>query len=178
MGYKEPDPVSQEVVEAGKMNADLQESDRQSRQGAAIGLRIAGASYSEIARTLEYSSAAKAREAVERGLAALGGEDDREQLRFIEARRLERILRGLWKKATDDEHGEHLAAARTALAVIDRHAKLYGLDAPTEMVVYNPTQTEIDAWLAQQAQQLRGATPDEVDIISGEVISGGEGIED
>ena len=32
---------------------------------------------------------------------------------------------------------------------MDRHAKLYGLDAPTEVVVHNPTQTELEAWVTR-----------------------------
>lgn len=171
MAYAEPDPVDEKALEKGKLNPDLdKDDDRASRQESAIALRIRGANYSEIADLLEYSSANQARLAVERGLASLVGKEDREQMRFIEARRLERILRGLWSKATDDKSDEHLPAARTALAVIDRHARLYGLDAPQEMVVYNPTGTELDAWVQAMAGQIRSAGPQEVDIIDGEVL--------
>lgn len=181
MAHAEPPLITDERALA-RANADLEEPDRVSRQEAAVALRMEGAPYSEIATTLGYSSASQARQAVERSLAALANSpEDRDHLRFLEARRLERILRGIWRKATSetltDEDGherpneEHLAAARTALAVIDRHSRLYGLDAPQEMVIYNPTQIELQKWVEQVAANVRSAGPQEVDIISGEVIS-------
>lgn len=167
MAYADPEEVPEE--ELGDLNKDLAQRRQMTRQDSAVALRIAGAPYSEIARTLEYSSATQARIAVERALANTVGNESREQLRFLEARRLERLLRGLWKKATDPAQEEHLAAARTALAVIDRHSKLYGLDAPTEMVVYTPAASELEAWVSRMAQQVRGELPEEADII-GEVL--------
>lgn len=170
MAYAEPTEVTEKELES--LNPDLEDKDRTSRQEAAVALRIAGATYSEIARTLGYSSVTRAREGVERALALSVGDDDRERMRFIEGRRLERLLRGLWHKATDEESDEQLAAARTALAVIDRHAKLYGLDAPTVHAIYSPTQTEMEQWLAGIAAQVREGQPEEYDIIAGEIEAG------
>jgi len=170
MAYAEPDPVTEKQLT--NLNADLDEDDRASRQEAAVALRIAGATYSDIARTLGYSSVTRARQAVEQALAASVGDDDRERMRFIEGRRLERLLRGLWHKATDEDNDEQLAAARTALAVIDRHAKLYGLDAPVVHAVYSPTATEMEQWLSGIAEQVRQGQPEEYDIIAGEIEAG------
>jgi len=170
MAYAEPEPVTEAQLET--LNGDLETKDRATRQEAAVALRIAGATYADIARTLNYSSVTHARQAVERALASSVGEDDRDQMRFIEGRRLERLLRSLWHKATDEENDEQLAAARTALAVIDRHAKLYGLDAPTVHAVYSPTATEMEQWLSGIAAQVREGQPDEYDIIAGEIESG------
>jgi hypothetical protein len=170
MAYAEPDDPGEQGL--ARLNDDLNDKDRASRQEAAVALRIAGATYSEIARTLSYSSVTRAREAVERALAQSVGDDDRDRMRFIEGRRLERLLRGLWKKATDEEDDEQLSAARTALAVIDRHAKLYGLDAPVVHAVYSPTQTEMEQWLHGIAEQVREGQPDEYDIIAGEIEAG------
>lgn len=155
--------------EDAEPNTDLVARDRSHRQEAAVAMRIAGAHYSEIARALEYPNASQARTAVERALATSVGVEGKEQLRFIEARRLERLLRSLWAKATDDKDESHLAYARTALAVIDRHARLYGLDAPQEMVVYTPAASEIEAWVAKMARQVHGEMPEEYDIITGYV---------
>jgi hypothetical protein len=175
MAYAEPEHIGEK--ELARLNADLEESDRVSRMEAAVALRMEGAPFSEIAEILGYSSAAQARIAIERALAALAqSPEDRDHLRFLEARRLERILRGLWKKATGEiESEEHLAAARTALAIIDRHSRLYGLDAPQEMVIYNPTQIELQKWVEQVAGQIRSAGPQEVDIITGTVIGTEDG---
>ena len=183
MAHAEPPLIADDKALA-KANTDLEEPDRLSRQEAAVGMRMEGAPYSEIAAALGYSSATQARTAVERSLAALANSpEDRDHLRFLEARRLERILRGIWKKATSEtlvrdgeevENVEHLAAARTALAIIDRHSRLYGLDAPQEMVIYNPTQVELNKWVENIASRVRSAGPQEVDIISGELIADSE----
>lgn len=168
MAYAEPDPVDEHGLE--RLNPDLDVPDRKSRVEAALALRIAGANYSEIAEALEYSSVGQARTAVERGLAATASEEDRKEQRVIAGRRLERLLRGLWAKATNEEHPEQLSAARTALALIDRHIRLFGLDAPSEMVVYSPTAGEMEQWIASMAHRVRAGLPEEIDIIDGEVV--------
>jgi transposase-like protein len=167
-GFKAP-PVPDEPEDMDKANRDLDANDRVSRQEAAVTLRLAGANYSQIAQTLGYASATLARQAVERALAASTGEDDKARQRQVESQRLERILQSLWRRATNDKDEQHLAYARTALAVIDRHARLVGADAPQEMVVYNPAGQEIEAWVAQMARQLHGEMPEEFDIIEGTI---------
>lgn len=175
MAYAEPE----EPKDLERLNPDLDtQEDRASRQQSAVALRIAGATYSEVAQALGYASANHARLAVERALASTVGDEDREQMRFLEGRRLERLLRGLWGKATNERHPEQLAATRTALAIIDRHAKLYGLDAPTQMVVHSPTAGEIEAWVAQMAAQVSTGMPKEKDIIEGEIVIEDDGYGD
>lgn len=176
MAYAEPDPVPEDGLE--RMNPDLEEEDRASRQQSAVALKIAGATYTEIAKALGYSSAHYARVAVERALAASVGEEDREQLRFIQSRRLERLLRGLWPKATNERSPDQIAAARTALSVIDRHIKLTGTDAPTQMVVHSPTAGEIEKWIASMAAQVSQGLPEEKDILEGEIVVEDDGYGD
>jgi hypothetical protein len=168
MAYKEPEPVDEHGLE--RLNPDLDVKDRQTRVEAAIGLKVAGANYSDIAEVLEYSSVEQARSAVERGLAATASEEDRKVQRQIASRRLERLLRGIWKKATDEDNPEQLSATRTALALVDRHIRLWGSDAPSEMIVYSPGATEIEAWIETMAKRVRAGLPEEVDIIEGQVL--------
>lgn len=170
MAYKEPEPTPEEIEPGQPLNADLSKVDRQGRQEATIYLKMAGATYTEIAETLGYASANHARLAFERALAANVGPEEREQQRFIANRRLERILRSMWSKSTDEESPEHLAYARTALAYIDRMIRLNGLDAPTEVTVYTPGSVEIEQWLKKATAKMVEAGPDEVDIIEGETI--------
>jgi hypothetical protein len=144
--------------------------DRPSRAEAAIALKVSGATYHQIARTLEYANAAQARTAVEMALAATVTEADRTQQREIAARRIERLMLSLWGKATDEKNEEHLSAVRTALALTDRHIRLFGLDAPQQMVVYTPAGEEIAEWVAGMAEQVRGELPAEADIITGSVV--------
>lgn len=139
------------------------------RANAAVSLRVAGATYGEIAETLGYQGAAAARDAVETSLSAKSSETDRESLRRTEGARLDRLLRGVWRKATDDTHPEHLAAVGKALAIIDRHSRLFGADAPQEIIHYVPTQEQIDAWVAQiSAEHLPNVT--EADIFQLEPV--------
>jgi len=115
---------------------------------AATGLRLAGASWGEIAEVLDLASPAAAKAAVTADLATTGSDaEGRDQLRDTEGERLNRLLRGVWRKATDPDSPDHLASVRAALAVIDRRIRLYGLDAPAEVVVHSPTTSEIDAWV-------------------------------
>lgn len=145
---------------------------RRERSGnAAVALRLAGASYTEIAEALAFADAKAARSAVENTLAATATEHSREQLRAEEAGRLERLLRGVWAKATNPDHVEHLPAAKVALAIIDRHVRLHGLDAPAEVVVHSPTANEIDAWVAgMTATSIRDLRALEASVVDAEVI--------
>ena len=166
MAYADPPDPGEQGLD--RLNGDLTEKDRQGRQEAAIALKIAGASYTEIAQVLDYASAARARQSVEAGLAATVGDEDRAQQRFLASRRLDRLLRGLWPKATDETSEEQIPASRTALAIIDRWIKLNGLDAPSEHIIYNPSQKELEAWVMHMTQQVVGSTPEERDIIEAE----------
>lgn len=143
---------------------------------SAVALRLAGASYTEIAEALGFESDARARSAVERDLAARAADadpDKRELLRAQSAARLERLLRGVWAKATNPNDPEHIPAVRTALSIIDRHTRLYGLDAPTEVTVHTPAASEIEAWVnavIAQAGEPMALEPDVI-VIPGEVIA-------
>jgi hypothetical protein len=136
------------------------------RQGAAaVALRLSGASYADIAMTLGLSSPQAALQSVTRELSTRIDATSREELRALEAARLDALLDSVWAKATGvDGHDEHLEAVRTAMRLIDRRIRLYGLDAPTEVVVHTPTQTEIDVWVAQMVTHTMPALP-EPDIV-------------
>lgn len=166
MAYAEPKPVPEKDLD--RLNADLEETDKATRVEAALALRIAGASYSEIADVLGYASVSSARLAVERSLASTITEESREEKRRLIARRIERLTRAVWGKATDENHPEHLAAVRTALSLVDRYAKLVGADAPTEVTVYTPTVSEMERWIAEQASKMLSGLPEDA-VIEGEV---------
>lgn len=119
---------------------------------AATALRLAGATYDEIARTLGYSNGDLARKAVENGLAVAVSDHDKAHLRELTTRRYERLLRGLWTKATDPDSPEHLPAARAAREVIDRMVVLHGIAEPQEVVVHTPATAEIAAWVERVSE--------------------------
>lgn len=140
---------------------------------AALALRLAGAGYDEVADMLGLASAGAARTAAESALEARAWDDvtGREKLRAENGARLERLLRSVWAKATNPDDPEHLVAVRVARDVIDRHCRLYGLDAPAEVVIHSPTTHEIDAWVAgmisASTEELRAMEPE---IIDAEVV--------
>lgn len=165
-------PLRQEVPddEIVPLNTELVKQDRKNRDLAAVAMRVEGANYSTIAKMLDFPTPVAAREAVERALANSVGDDDLGQMREIESRRLEKVLRAVMKRATNDKDPEQLNAAKVTLMVIDRHIKLRGLDTPTPMVVYNPSTIEMQEWIEQMSQQIRQPTPQEAEIVDGVVV--------
>ena len=105
-------------------------SEREHRelQRSVISLRKRGLSYDEISQELSvapeecyYASVAYLRR--------VAGEYEElsDMLRVLEGERLDDMLQGIYDKAT--EEGD-LEAVRTVLKIMDRRAKLQGLDAP------------------------------------------------
>lgn len=143
---------------------------RDRKANAAVQLRIAGASWDEVAQVIGYPSARTALVAVERALEKeLHTEENQKQMRRLAGQRLERLLRGVWTKAINEKHPEHLLAVDKARQIIDRHAKLYGLDAPTEFVVSSPTASELEKWVSTVINETRPAL-EEGDIFDAEII--------
>jgi hypothetical protein len=123
---------------------------RERKANAAVQLRLAGATWEEIAETLGYPTPRTAIVATEKALEAqLANSEDREQMRRLAGARLDRLLRAIWAKAIDPQHPDQMGAISKAREIIDRHAKLFGLDAPTEVVVHSPTMTELESWVAK-----------------------------
>lgn len=143
---------------------------RDRKANAAIQLRIAGASWDEIAQSLGFPSGHAALVATERALEKeLKSEENQAAMRSLAGKRLERLLRGVWAKAIDPENPEQLVAVDKARQLIDRHAKLYGLDAPTEVVVSNPAAHELEAWVSTVVAQTMPPI-EEADIFDAEVL--------
>lgn len=164
------------LMQAGKEIEKAKEAQvPKQRAAAALQLRIDGAGWGDIAKVLDFDTPADARQAVEYALALESkSTEDIEQIRFLEARRMERILTSLMRRATSPNDPDHLAYARTAMVVIDRHAKLYGADAPQQLnVTYNPAAGQIEQWVAAMARQVHGEIQ-EADILDVEEVTDGE----
>lgn len=134
------------------------------RNEAALSLKLAGATWPEIASTLGYKDATSARQAVERLLAKAVSEEDRAKARQVAVGRYERLLKGVWAKAISPDNPEHLPAVRTARELVDRLVQVQGAAVPQEVVVHNPNQAEIEAWL------VRVTGTNLTDIVEAEVI--------
>lgn len=138
---------------------------------SALRLRLYGADFSEIAETLNLESEGVAVRLVRQALAKQKvDEGEVELLREIESARLETITKSLMRRATNPKDPDHLAYARTAVVVIDRHVKLRGLDAPQKLdVTVNPTYDQIQGWVSSAAKKVHGEAA-EADIMDAEVI--------
>jgi hypothetical protein len=142
---------------------------RNRKANAALTLALGGVGWDDIATAVGYPTGRTARVAVERALERqLTSEEDRAKMRRMTAARLDRLLRGVWPKAINPEHPEHLAAMSKARDVIGDHRKMYGYDAPQEVVIHRPDQAEIEAFVARL---INPSPVTEYDIIEGTVVS-------
>lgn len=146
---------------------------------AAVAMKIAGASYVEIAQTLEYRTPAAARMAVEQGLAStIEDEDDLRAVRKMSSARLEALMKSLAPNALHpkiidplDKDGrrmvanpDHLPYAREFLRVVDRHIRLHGADAPQLIGLVNPNAEQFEQVIGALVRGELGAPPEEGDI--------------
>ena len=98
------------------------------RIAKAVEMRKAGATYTLIATQLGYADESGAFRAVNRALQALNDklEEDLTEMKRLELERLDRLMMTIWTKATQG----HLASIDRVLRIMERRAKLLGLDAP------------------------------------------------
>jgi hypothetical protein len=139
---------------------------RTRKANAAVQMRLAGATWPEIAQTLGYPTPRTALVAVERTLEKQLDETDRAKMRSLAGARLERLLRSVWTKAVDPDSPEQMIAVSKAREILADHRKLFGLDAPTEVIVHNPSAAELEEWVAGVVA-LSTTLPPEPDVIAG-----------
>lgn len=145
--------------------------DTPTRANAGVALRIAGASWSDIARTVGYSSAHRARQAVERALADTADDpEDRAAQRNLADRRLNRLLQSVMGKAVDPMNPDQIAFNRQALALVDRIARLHGVDAPTAVEYTTPSAERVAQVVGQVIGLIRTEQAAEADIIDAEIV--------
>jgi len=115
--------------------ADSQASSRRSqaaeRAKQAFAMRIAGATYAQIGERLQVTTGA-AHKMVRRVLDQTRQEtaEAADELRRLEVERLDALTLLLWKQATGSKEPNHGAIDRL-LRIMERRARLLGLDAPT-----------------------------------------------
>lgn len=102
------------------------------RRGEALRLRKLGKSFVDIAAELGYNSRQAAHSAVTNELAAIRAEmaDTADDLRTLEAERLDQLW--IIARANAARDGGDMRAIDTALRIMDRRAKLFGLDKADE----------------------------------------------
>ncbi len=110
------------------------------RRRQAVALRLSGATYESIGETIGVSTPA-AFKLVKTALEKLAKdtETDAVPLRELELQRLDRLQFGLWAKAQKGD----LNAVDRALKIMERRAKLLGIDAPEKHII-TPDLTDED----------------------------------
>lgn len=103
-----------------------------------IALKLAGASYAQIATQIGYADASGARKAVQRGMKTSLQENSSE-LKRIHYGRLEHMLMLLWPEVNTRD----LPSMSAALAVMDRMERLYGLNAAEKIDIATGRETVI-----------------------------------
>lgn len=109
-------------------------------------LRVQGLTYAEIAAEKGYAGPSGAYAAVRRAQERAITESS-EELRLLEAQRLDYLEQQLWPTLEEaDSVRDRLQAVGGILKVMERRAKLWGLDAPTkaqeEVAYYDGTSPE------------------------------------
>lgn len=134
----------------------------------ALYLRNTGASFAAIGKTLGVSKSA-AFKAVNTALQALRDEIKEQAglLQSQEADRLDQLQLGIWSDATRG----NLQAIQTVLKIMERRARLLGLDQPVKVAPTNPqgdqpyqsgqmSDAEVDARIAELEAKHRGGLRD------------------
>jgi hypothetical protein len=118
-----------------------------------------------VARKCGYPTATSALRAIEGHMANELKEHPKSQamMRDMASRRLEMLSRSAWKKATDPNDPEHLAANARAQSVVMDWVRLNGLAAPTQLVISNPT-TEMIEEMATKILSVGAKPVEEGDI--------------
>lgn len=101
-------------------------AERREKQAKALELRKAGATYDQIANTLGWANKSGAHKAVQAALDHIIAEPT-DELRKVHYERLNHLLMAVWPRAQSGE----LPALDRAVGIMDRIARLYGIDAPT-----------------------------------------------
>ena len=125
---------------------------RSVRCAKALELRVTGGSYRQIGAALGVGLKTAYYD-VQRELGKLDAvnEASAERVRDLELARLDRITIALWPRAgTGDPR-----AVTAMIRVMDRRAKLLGLDAPARVEVVRPDRPFADLTVEEIAKQLR-----------------------
>lgn len=150
---KEDDLKEVEEAIGSELEARSPELENPTSTLAALNLRLSGASYQEIADVMGYVSAATARMAVEKALAAAATEDgDKKTLRSQMSLTLDKYHQSVYRQAIDEDNPNQLAYQAAALRIVDRKIKLHGLDAPAKLEIM-PSTEELENFARQLASR-------------------------
>lgn len=122
---------------------DSEDAQQQALDAEAARLRTLGYSYREIAA----AEGVKVSTAYRRVTRALMAEPtDAGRLRALETRRLDDLWKAAWREVirTDAKPVERLSGVQTCVKIMERRARLYGLDQPVQIEATIAVREQID----------------------------------
>jgi len=133
-----------------------------------VKLRRGGLTWDLIAQRVGYSHPASARDAYMRASARIV-RDDVEEIRRVEQDRLDMAQTAIWSKVLQGD----TQAVNTLIRIMERRAKMFGLDQPTkiqaEVITYDAG--GINTELANILELIHSSTTRDLDRETGEVES-------
>ena len=117
----------------------------EARQLQALDLRLAGASYRQIGNQLNVSHVQAMRDVAT--MIAEYASEPADVVRKAEVARLDKLMLAHWPSAIKGDH----KATQTVLQIMDRRARLLGLDAPQRI--------DVTGWIREMARR-EGLDPD------------------
>lgn len=120
--------MTSRVARVGEDKASPRRIEAVEKRKRALQLRKAGATYDQIASQVGYSNRGGAYRAVMQELRDLP-RDDAEDVFALETERLDQVLMALWPTAMKG----NVRSAETVIRVMERRAKLLGLDKPVKV---------------------------------------------
>lgn len=147
-------------------NKLVEELTTVTRREAMLKAWAAGYTFAEIAEKWNFRSPAFARAAIEKALADTDITLDKKAERDRFAASLLGHHRTAAERAADADDPDQMAWMRMDLIVIDRLAKLMGLDAPTQIVI-TPGADEFEQLTTQLAIASGAVVPKEADPMGG-----------
>ena len=147
---KDVDPAMRKDVELAD-DTEMLDGSRASQTTieSAMAYLMAGASFTDIAKMLEFKSGKHVKRVVERALASTVTLSEKSHLRAVAAGRYEMLLKSVMPRATNVRETNQLAYNQRAQSILDKIVKLHGLEAPQQIQI-SPS----DEYLAQYAQQM------------------------
>lgn len=122
------------------------EQQARAREARVLELRKSGATFARIAGVVGYADASNAKRAYDRAMKATI-QQPADELRALEEERLDSLLLAMWPAAMQGKG----YAVEKCLMIMDRRARLLGLDAParTHLTVTDEMSVEIERLAAE-----------------------------
>lgn len=139
----------------------------------AIQLEEAGYQPEEIAEALGYESAEAVQIKLTKDYKELAKNlpVDKEQMRQLFRRRMDRLIRALWAKAINPDSPEQMIAVQRIMQILGEEAKLLGIHAPTEIDVnISRSQEELQMIASAIIAAKHDLPEDEDDILEAEEV--------